>query len=377
MTDADRPADELLTAIAALTGPAESLVLVDADSRRVSWFSDAAADCLPALCTGGSIDAALQAFPALRALLDAADDHGDALAVPHRSVDGEARLCTLGRHADGWISLRFQGLTGDQTQLHRYLEDREKLFSTSRTLSVSEMASTLAHELNQPIGSISNLLRGARLRLGKQAAVDEDILASLDKAVEQARFAARIISRIRDFTQAREPRREALELRALVAESIGLLDWVIDQAGVRLDFDRGSTPCRVAGDRTMLQQVLTNLVRNAIDAMQASPADKRLSIRIEPDVVESSVQITISDTGHGLGDVDETTLFVPFLTGKQHGMGIGLNICRSFIELHQGRLWLTPNDQGGCSAHISLPLLDQQAKHGRTADERQYGIHTG
>ncbi len=265
----------------------------------------------------------------------------------------EVSLCGCQRFV-----LRFFDAAEKVYERQRYLEDREKLFSTSRTISVSEMATTLAHEINQPIGTISNLLHGIRTRMQVQATEigRKTLLLALDKTIEQTAFVANIISRIRDYTHSRRPEYEVVSIVELVESCISLLDWELSRESVVISFDESETVSPlVKGDRTLLQQVLVNLLRNAIDAMNATPRKSRfLDISILTD--DYHVEITLSDTGSGLTDETQEKLFVPFASSKSTGMGVGLNICRSFIELHQGKLWLSSNANSGCTAHLRLPL---------------------
>ena len=263
-----------------------------------------------------------------------------------------------------------------QRAARRHLEDRERLLFTSRSLAVGEMASTLAHELNQPIGTVANVLRGLRNRLERQGP-NEELLGGVQLALEQALFAARIIARIREYTHSRQPRREPLDLGQVVRESVGLLDWELQRDGVQIGLDLAPEPCRVNGDEVMLQQLFVNLLRNALEAMRDNPADaqgrasRRLALRLAAE--RGMAVLSLRDNGCGLPQDAQAQLFVPFQSTKPNGMGIGLNICRSFVELHQGRLWFTPNDAGrdntgakpdagpgaerGCTFHVALPLL--------------------
>ncbi len=246
----------------------------------------------------------------------------------------------------------------------RHLEDRERLLFTSRSLAVGEMASTLAHELNQPIGTVANVLRGMRALLGRGAANDE-LLGGVQLALDQALFAARIIARIREYTHSRQPRRERLDLAAVLRDSVALLDWEIQRDGVQLERHFTPEPCHVLGDEVMLQQLFVNLLRNALEAMRDNPPDaqgratRRLSLALR--VERGMAQLAVRDNGCGLPKDAQDQLFVPFQSTKPNGMGIGLNVCRSFVELHQGRLWFTPNDEPserGCTFHVALPLTD-------------------
>jgi two-component system sensor kinase FixL len=284
-----------------------------------------------------------------------------------------------------------QAASADRDEaLRRHLEDRERLLFTSRSLAVGEMASTLAHELNQPIGTVANVLRGLRTRLERagRAATDtsaageagsggsiSELQGGVQLALEQALFAARIIARIREYTQSRTPRRERLDLGHAVQQAVALLDWEIRRDGVELGFAQPAEPCFVEGDEVMLQQLFVNLLRNALEAMRDNPpdahgrAERRLALALQPE--RAMAVLTVRDNGCGLPQDADDTLFVPFQSTKPNGMGIGLNICRSFVELHQGRLWFTRNDDAaaeggqrgerGCTFHVSLPLSQGDA----------------
>jgi len=245
------------------------------------------------------------------------------------------------------------------TNLHAYMQSRDSLFSTSRTISVSEMATTLAHELNTPIGTISNILRGVQLRLKKANSSTEAIDNALTRALEQTQFTQSIINRIRDFTQSRRPKQHVLDMREQLDEALSLLDWLLSHQRCQVDLQLPAKPVYIIGDATMLQQVLVNLFRNAVDAMEHQCAEQRL-ITIKAYQDDTSVTVSISDLGQGLGSSADT-LFVPFTTTKAGGMGVGLNICRSFIELHQGRLWLSPNEGDGCTSFVELPVASNEA----------------
>lgn len=253
---------------------------------------------------------------------------------------------------------REHGLT-----LQRQLDDREQLLFTSRVLSVGEMATTFAHELNQPIAAAANLLRGLRSRLTRRFKLASEEAAALDRTIEQIMFAAQVIARIRDFTQSHKPRPAQIDLAALVETSASLLDWDLQRAGVELVVDGTHTPVTVCGDSVMLQQVLINLMRNGIDAMRNDPpAAPLLIVRLVTDQHQAELQV--SDNGCGLDDQAAQKLFVPFASSKPNGMGLGLSICRSFIELHQGRIWFSRNQDHGATFHIALPMQGDLASEG-------------
>ena len=264
--------------------------------------------------------------------------------------------------ADGRRVLRMTlSPDGSLEELRRYLLERDDLFSTSRTISISEMATALAHELNQPIGTLSNLLGGVRVRL-ERGTLDEAALADVvDSALEQTRFADGVITRIRDFTRDRRPEQRALDMGELLRRSVALLDWLLVSSEIDVDIVLPAEPLPVRGDATMLQQVLVNLLRNAVEATRgcdrgrSRDASGASTITVSAARRQGTVAVAILDRGHGLGGAGESALFVPFATSRPDGMGVGLSICRSFLELHQGRLWLAANEEGGCTAHVELP----------------------
>ena len=353
----------------------------------VVWCSPAFADSLP---LPPSQAAALPLHALCQRLEGLAAGIAELDATADDTWQGAVRLCTPGQRAaattadgggdsppaatwlhatlrrlpDGALALRLLPELAHERATRRHLEDRERLLFTSRSVAVGEMATTLAHELNQPLGAVTNVLRGLKARIGAAIAQPQPgALPMLEQgvqlALDQVQYAARIIGRIRDYTQSRQPRRERVDVNALLHNSLTLLDWDLGRHGVQLSIERapgteGAMP--VAGDGVMLQQVMVNLLRNAIDAMGATPAGQRqlaIGSRIDD---AGQLEITIADTGVGIGEDGAAQLFMPFYSTKPNGMGIGLNICRSLIELHQGRLWFTPNQPRGCVFHVALPL---------------------
>jgi signal transduction histidine kinase len=261
----------------------------------------------------------------------------------------------------GHVLLR---LVDERERLHhlqRQLDDREGLLFTSRSLTVSEMGSVLAHELNQPIGATVNLLRGLKLRLARRHPDDTDELAALDKAVQQVTYASQIIGRVREYTQSRQPKTEPLDLAALVHQSLALLDWDLQREAVRLELSLPEAPVPVQGDAVMLQQVLINLLRNALDALRLDRPDDPL-IDIELRLDGARAELRVGDNGPGITPQTEARLFLPFSSTKPNGMGLGLSICRSLVEMHQGRLWFTRREAGGCCFHFALPVMAAAAQ---------------
>jgi signal transduction histidine kinase len=182
------------------------------------------------------------------------------------------------------------------------------------------------------------------------------VLHALQRATEQVLFASRVIARIREYTHARAPQRTPVEIVGLLRGCVDLLDWETEREGVAVELNMPQHPLWTQADEVMLQQLFVNLMRNAIDAMRGNPAGQRL-LRLRAREDRPRLEVTVQDSGCGLSEHAEKNLFVPFVSSKPTGMGIGLNICRSFVELHQGRLWFTRNEGPGTSFHAALPLL--------------------
>ncbi len=308
-----------------------------------------------------AIEALEPVLPGLRAALANADAAGLGTAMTPLPLGADAAWEARARRLpDGRVLVRLRDRRERVQALQRQLDDREQLLFTSRVISVGEMATTLAHELNQPIGAASNLMRGLRMRLSRRtgsAAMTPQEAAALDQSIEQLMFASRVIARVREFTHSRRPRQHLIDLAALARESAALLDWDLQRGEVRLRLDLPPAPVLVRGDATMLQQVLVNLMRNALDAMrQSPPRQPLLTVTLSHGAGASDATLTVRDNGCGLSGDAESRLFVPFNSTKPSGMGVGLAICRSFVELHQGRLWFSRNDDRGCSFHVDLPV---------------------
>ena len=346
----------------------------DAAAQPLRWCSPAFGQWLgldAAACRALTPDALASRLDGLQAGLDAVVNgpwNGAVADRNHRSASHPGgRVAELRATPDGMLVLRLQPESMQQLATRRHLEDRERLLFTSRSVAVGEMATTLAHELNQPLGAVTNVLQGLKVRLASVIARPEtsaNVLPSLAQgaqlALDHVQYAARIIGRVREYTHSRQPRRERVDLNALLNDSLTLLDWDLQRHGVQLRINLSAETSAdrvpVIGDSVMLQQVLVNLLRNAIDAMNATATDQRIldiSSRLDD---AGQIEIAIADTGSGIGDDTVPQLFTPFFSTKPTGMGLGLNICRSLIELHQGRLWFTPNTDGhGCTFHIALP----------------------
>ncbi|MFK7855251.1 MAG: sensor histidine kinase [Granulosicoccus sp.] len=334
----------------------KALALLDPHSDRIVWCSSAWEAVLPELTGQESWSDSLSNWQELAQLYHNFEEHGPCSAVLWCESAKQSKELGFTQLESGVISLQLQEHLRTTDDMHLYMQARESMFTTSRTISVSEMATTLAHEIKQPIATITNILKGVRIRLQRSDSQPEQLEKALDNALEQAQFTNSVINRIRDFTQARRPQQKIIDIANLTQESLSLMDWLLSANQCRTELIISDEPLLCQGDPTMLQQVLVNLLRNGVEAMQeCDPAHRLLTIECKRS--GGSSRVSIRDRGHGL-EGKETTLFVPFSTTKASGMGVGLNICRSFVELHQGRLWLSPNSGGGCTSNVELPFKD-------------------
>ncbi|MBI1212632.1 MAG: PAS domain S-box protein [Alphaproteobacteria bacterium] len=266
------------------------------------------------------------------------------LAVGESKIDGRSIFV-------GFI----RDLTDIQTEQRRVQELQRELFHVSRLGEMGQLVSGLAHEVNQPLAAIMNYLQVAQQMAENLPSADSNpIPGVLEKVEAQAKRAADIVKRLRAFIDRREVERKSENVATLIEESLAL--GMVAKAGrgprVRLDIEAGIP--NVLVDRVQIQQVVVNLVRNAIDAMASSPR-RELTITAEAASTDT-VRIAVSDTGPGIAPEIADRLFGAFVTTKPEGMGVGLSICRSIIEGHGGRISCEPNTGGGTTFAFTLPL---------------------
>lgn len=236
------------------------------------------------------------------------------------------------------------------------LQQQKRLEQTSRLITMGEMASSLAHELNQPLSAIANYCAGCVKRMQAGNYKIDDLLAAMQKASDQAERAGKIIRRMRDMVKKGDPNRQPVALAELVDETRAFADIEAQRTGTQIVVDLPENLPKIVVDRIMIEQVLLNLVKNAIEAMSDVPVERRqLSIRARL-LDDRMLDVSVTDQGHGLAEEDMEKIFAPFYTTKAEGMGIGLAICRSIIEFHQGRLWVTPRREGGTIFHFTVPI---------------------
>ncbi len=256
----------------------------------------------------------------------------------------------------GWM-----GSIIDITERKR-LEERERrqvetLAHNARLTMLGEVASTLAHELNQPLTAIASYGAGVSNSLARMGVQDELVLGALQRLGQQAAHAGRIVARIREFLTRREPRHEPCDLNDVIGAALDLLGRDCQRRGVTLALALAPGVPPVLADAVLIEQVVINLVRNAADALQARPQENGgRRITVSSRVVGDFVRVDVQDNGPGLAGRSVEQLCAPFYSTKADGMGMGLAICRSIVEAHQGVLDASEAAGGGALFSFSLPL---------------------
>jgi two-component system sensor kinase FixL len=278
----------------------------------------------------------------------------DGSTFPMELAVGEMRVRDQ-RFFTGFI----RDLTEPQETEARLQELQSELVHMSRLTAMGEMASALAHELNQPLSAIANYMKGSRRLLENRS--DEGaatIRDAMDKAAEQALRAGQIIRRLRDFVARGESERRVEDVKKLIEEASALALVGAKDKGVRVSYDFDPRCDFVLADKVQIQQVLLNLMRNAIEAMEGSET-RELAVSTSP-ANDDLVEISVADTGAGIAPEISAQLFQPFITTKRQGMGVGLSISRTIIEAHGGSIAPRPNPGGGTIFSFTLPAVSKE-----------------
>jgi two-component system sensor kinase FixL len=233
-----------------------------------------------------------------------------------------------------------------------------ELAHVGRISEMGSLAASLAHELNQPLTAIANYSEAARDML--EGEMDDEksalIQEALDESAKEAIRAGQIVARLRQYISQGETERRPESLSRLITEANALALIGSREHGIDVQVILDSTADLVFVDRVQIQQVLVNLIRNAIDAMMASHA-KSLVVRTDAGP-EKLITVTVEDSGSGIGEDVAARLFQPFVSTKETGMGIGLSICRNIIEAHGGRIWFEPKPGGGTIFRFTVPVME-------------------
>jgi two-component system, LuxR family, sensor kinase FixL len=284
----------------------------------------------------------------------------DGSTFPMELAVGEMRSQT-GRYFTGFV----RDLTERQNTEARLQELQSELVHMSRFTALGEMASTLAHEINQPLTAITNYLKGCRRLLERSTDPNATLLRQgVTQAAEQALRAGQVIRHLRDFVARGESERRVENLPKLIHEASALALVGAKEKGVRVTYRFDPRADLVLADRIQIQQVLLNLMRNAIEAMQDAPR-RELVIAAAARDEDAFVEVSVADTGTGLAPEVAEQLFQPFVTTKKHGMGVGLSICRTIVEAHGGRIAAESEPGRGTRFSFTLRAVkEEELAHG-------------
>jgi two-component system sensor kinase FixL len=277
----------------------------------------------------------------------------DGSTFPMELAVGEMRGAE-GRFFTGFI----RDLTERQLTETRLQELQTELVHVSRLTALGEMASALAHELNQPLSAIANYLKGSKLLLERETIAREKISDAMDRAASEALRAGQIIRRLRDFVARGETERSVENLPKLIEEASALALVGAKEHGIRVRFEFSRGVELVLADKVQIQQVVLNLIRNAIDAMADCPR-RDLKVTVTP-ADDDMALVSVSDTGPGISEDVADQLFQPFVTTKRTGMGVGLSISRTIVESHGGRIWTGENPGGGAVFSFTLQCVGRE-----------------
>ncbi len=265
-----------------------------------------------------------------------------------------------GRHT-GWMSAVLD--VSEQRRVEELSrQQQERLAATARLATVGEMASLLSHELNQPLAAIASYATGS-LNLLQEPPLDEQMLkVAIGRIAEQAERAGHVIKSVHDFVRRREHAREPVRAQTLIDAVLPLVHLQARKSGARVNVDCAADLPRVMCDRTMVEQVLLNLTRNGIQAMEGHTAVERRELLLRVQRREGRfLSFHVIDHGPGIDEAVAQRLFTPFFTTRTEGMGLGLSLCRTVIEQHGGRLDFENRAEGGAEFLFTLPVQEPPA----------------
>jgi two-component system sensor histidine kinase DctS len=272
----------------------------------------------------------------------------DALVIESPFID------VFGRHI-GWL-----GAVVDITEQKRLREQNrqqyERLQATSRLITMGEMASTMAHELNQPLAAISSYVTGCLNQIDAGRVDIAELKGVQQKIARQAQRAACIVGRVHSFVRRTEPNFAPADINGVVRDAVALIETNAAKQQVRLVCDLQDELPLIIIDTQMVEQVIVNLLRNGIDAMNNTPFESR-QITVSTCLLEHGISLSVADHGSGVDPEIASRLFDPFFTTKKQGMGMGLNICRTIAELHHSQLTFEPNPSGGSIFTFTLSAI--------------------
>jgi PAS domain S-box-containing protein len=254
-----------------------------------------------------------------------------------------------------------QDITERKSAEHDARRLRAELAHVNRVVTMGELATGLAHEINQPLCAILTNAEAARILMTADSPQMDRLKETLDDISAQGQRSVDIINRLRAFIKRQEPKRDALDLNQTIGDSVQFLR-IDQQLDLRVRLDLEEDLALVAGDRIQIQQVLLNLMRNGLDAMShLEAASKTLVLSTSKDE-DGTVHVSVSDRGVGVPAELLERIFDPFFTTKDNGIGMGLSICRSIVESHGGKLWASRNSDEGTTLHFNLPPAKENSE---------------
>jgi PAS domain S-box-containing protein len=327
----------------------------------------------------------------IQLLRDVAEDLNDSspgIPTPFLYQESEAEEIELSDGSNRWYEVRTRFIPWVDGRLAQLIiateitqrkeaedlarQQEERMQFTSRLTTMGEMASSLAHELNQPLSAISNYCMGVAKRLEghHDPMITKEILPALEKASDQAHRAGTIIQRIRGFVKRSEPQRKASAIKDIINDAVGLVEIEAHRHRLSIHSEFAEDLPEVDLDPVLILQVLVNLLKNGLDSIrEAYPLSSRwtapplkISADLDTSIFPAMLRIQVTDSGGGIAESVAQHIFQPFFSTKSDGMGMGLNICRSIVESHHGRLWAknimdsAQTKLVGCTFTILLPL---------------------
>lgn len=281
-----------------------------------------------------------------------------------------------------WIEIlvarRTRELSTANAELQRQIGERRRaeeearrrlaeLAHVHRLNTLGEMAAGFAHELNQPLAAITNYAKGCVRRLKSGRGEPAELLDAMEQVAQQAGRAAQVIRRIRGFVRKEAPKRAAADINHVIGETVNLVRVDLERQGITVTLDLADGLAPVPVDVVQIEQVVLNLLRNGVEAMnEAPPAKRTLGIRTRPHG-EDAVEVTVTDNGPGVAALGQGSVFDPFVTSKPDGLGLGLSISKSIVENHGGRLRVAAGASGGAQMSFTLPTARAGAEPRRGA----------
>lgn len=305
---------------------------------------------------------------------------GEAVVYEFRSITLKGRTCWMETHAVPLRDARgaiyaLLGITRDITE-HKLAEEQARRHQTelarvARLSTMGEMATGLAHELNQPLSAIANFARGCIRRLRTGGAAPAELIEPLEEVCEQAERAGEIMRHVRDFVRKSEPRMTAADINQIVRGVAKFTEHETRQHNATVALDLVPDQPRVWADAIMIEQVIGNLVRNALEAMDETPSLRReVTIRTLANG-DDAIEVEVADSGPGIDGALIGQVFDQFFTTKPEGVGMGLSISRSIVEAHGGFIRAESRAGGGATFRFTLPAASTMAG----SNERRFGIH--